>query len=159
MCYTKRYIITKEILDTLPISEPVRYERYYIHDRLRIQKKGNVLERERLDDANSVIEKSEISLEEFEILKIGAYNQIIRDSYLHLPDIRVSIKEYREKYLGLIRVEVKLDTEEEVRNYQKENWMLMDITNSLLAFDKDLSKLSSLEFQKELKKYSRMKKD
>ena len=37
--------------------------------------------------------------------------------------------------------------------------MLMDITNSLLAFDKDLSKLSSLEFQKELKKYSRMKKD
>lgn len=34
---TKRYIITT--LDNLELSSPIRYERYYINDNLRIQKK------------------------------------------------------------------------------------------------------------------------
>jgi hypothetical protein len=39
MRLTKRYIV-KEIGD-LMLSEPMRYERYYINDSLRIQEKVN----------------------------------------------------------------------------------------------------------------------
>ena len=38
---TRRYIINS--LDGLNLSEPIRYERYYIDDNLRIQKKDNIL--------------------------------------------------------------------------------------------------------------------
>ena len=37
--------------------------------------------------------------------------------------------------------------------YEKEKWMGKEITNSPLAFDKYLSKLSKEEFKNELKKY------
>ena len=44
-------------------------------------------------------------------------------------------------------------TKDEENKYQKEIWMGKEITKSPLAFDKDLSKLSKEEFQKELEKY------
>ena len=64
-----------------------------------------------------------------------------------------SLKKYFDNYEGLYRVEVKFSSKEEMDNYQKENWMGNDITNSLLAFDKDLSKLDREEFLIELDKY------
>ena len=41
---TKRYIIKS--LDGLNLSNPIKYERYYINDNLRIQKKNNKYEKE-----------------------------------------------------------------------------------------------------------------
>ena len=148
---TKRFITSS--LDNLNLSIPIRYERYYISDTLRIQKKGNTYEKEILNENNTVTRKENISESEFLSLKENAYSKIIRDSYLYLDDKRVSIKKYLGDYQGLYRVEVTFKNEKEEVSYQKEPWMGQEITKSPLAFDKDLSKLSKEEFKKELKKY------
>ena len=148
---TKRFITSS--LDNLNLSMPIRYERYYISDTLRIQKKGNTYEKEILNENNTVILKENISESEFLSLKENAYSKIIRDSYLYLDDKRISIKKYFGDYQGLYRVEVTFTNIKEENLYQKETWMGQEITKSPLAFDKDLSKLSKEEFKKELKKY------
>ena len=148
---TKRYIVNS--LKDLKLSNPIRYERYYINDRLRVQKKDNKYQKEILDENNKVIEKIDIYQSEFLKLKESSYLEIIRDSYLFLEDNRISIKEYLGKYQGLYRVEVTFNSIEEQNEYVKEQWMGKEITNSPLAFDKYLSKLSEKEFKEELKKY------
>ena len=148
---TKRYII--ESLEQLNLSKPIRYERYYINDELRIQRKNNKYEKEILDEENNIIEKIEVSKIEFLDLKEMSYSEIIRDSYLLLEDNRVSIKKYLGRHLGLYRVEVTFNSIEEENAYIKESWMGKEITDSPLAFDKYLSKLSEDEFREELKKY------
>ncbi|MCX4253935.1 MAG: hypothetical protein OSJ63_01525 [Bacilli bacterium] len=109
MRLTKRYIV-KEI-DDLMLSELIRYERYYINDNLRIQRKGKLLEKEILRD-NIVLEKNVIDEKEFDDLKLQSNKMIIRDSYLYLLDSRVSIKKYYGDYEELIRVEVKFASNE-----------------------------------------------
>ena len=148
---TKRFITSS--LDNLNLSMPISYERYYISDTLRIQKKGNTYEKEILNENNTVILKENISESEFLSLKENAYSKIIRDSYLYLDDKRISIKKYFGDYQGLYRVEVTFTNMKEENLYQKETWMGQEITKSPLAFDKDLSKLSKEKFKKELKKY------
>ena len=148
---TKRFITSS--LDNLNLSTPIRYERYYISDTLRIQKKGNTYEKEILNENNTVTRKENISESEFLSLKENAYSKIIRDSYLYLDDKRVSIKKYFGDYQGLYRVEVTFKNEKEEASYQKEPWMEKEITKSPLAFDKNLSKLSKEEFKKELQKH------
>ncbi len=148
---TRRFII--DSLNNLNLSNPIRYERYYINDRLRVQRKDSKYQKEILDDDNNIIEKVDISKIEFLNLKERAYSEIIRDSYLLLEDSRISIKKYLGKYLGLYRVEVTFNSIEEENKYIKESWMGSEITNSPLAFDKYLSKLSNEEFEEELKKY------
>lgn len=148
---TKRFIINS--LNNLNVSDPIRYERYYINDKLRVQKKDKKCQKEILDDDNNLLEKTDISEIEFLNLKKDAYSEIIRDSYLSLDDSRISIKKYLGKYKGLYRVEVAFNSLEEENEYIKEEWMGADITNSPLAFDKDLSKLSTDEFKEELNKY------
>ena len=134
-------------------SEPIKYERYYINDTLRIQNKNNVYQKEILDEDNNIIKKIEISEVEFLKLKEKANARIIRNSYLFLDDERISIKEYLEKYSGLLRVEISFNSEKEEKMYRKEKWMGNEITNSPLAFDKYLYKLSEKEFKEELNKY------
>ncbi len=148
---TRRFIVRS--LDSLSISEPIRYERYYINDNLRIQKKNALYEKEVLNEDNIVTEKIEISETEFLKLKMGATSEIVRDSYLYLKDNRVSIKKYYGLYKELYRVEVTFSSAEEMNDYQKEDWMLEEITNSPLAFDKYLRNLSREDFKKELEKY------
>ncbi len=148
---TKRYIMGP--LEGLSLSDSIRYERYYISEGLRIQKKNTAYEKEQLNDRNEVILKEKITEEEFNTLKKKAYKRIIRDSYLYLEDDRISIKSYHEDYEGLHRVEVKFSSEEEMNEFIPYNWMGEEITYTALAFDKDLSKLNREEFLKILKKY------
>lgn len=151
MRLTKRFIITS--LKNIPLSKPIRYERYYINDNVRIQKKGNCYEKEILNEENILIEKIPITKEEFIKLKNSAYAKIVRDSYLYLKNKNISIKKYYDDYEGLNRIEVKFLTLEEMNKYVKEIWMGKEITTSPLAFDKDLSKLNRKEFLEELRKY------
>ena len=148
---TKRFIINS--LNNLNVSDPIRYERYYINDKLRVQRKDKKYQKEILDGDNNLLEKMDISEVEFLNLKKDAYSEIIRDSYLLLDGNMVSIKKYLGKYEGLYRVEVTFNSVEEENEYIKEKWMGTDITNTPLAFDKDLSKLSADEFREELNKY------
>ena len=71
-----------------------------------------------------------------------------------MDDNRVSIKKYYGDYEGLIRIEVKLNNESEVLNYIPLNWFGKEITDSPLAFDSYLIKLSKEEFIEELNKYN-----
>lgn len=153
MRLTRRFIIMQ--LNNIVVNSPIRYERYYINDNLRIQRKGDFFEKEILNGENEITEKIVILENEFNELKKDSYSEIIRDSYLYLNDERVSIKRYLEKYEGLIRVEVKFSSIDEMNNYEKEVWMGEEITNSPLAFDKYLSKLSKEEFLLEFSKYKR----
>lgn len=148
---TKRYIVKS--LQNLNLSSPLRYERYYINNHLRIQKKNTLLEKEELDDNNEVILKKEITETEFNLLKSQAYQSIIRDSYLYLDDNRISIKTYYATYEGLNRVEVQFITEEEMKNFHPLPWMDEDITETPLAFDVHLSKLNREEFVSLLNKH------
>lgn len=150
---TKRYIVSN--LNGLNLSSPIRYERYYINNNLRIQKKNDVLEKEELDDNNEVILKVKISLEEFNSLKDKAYKKIIRDSYLYLDDNAISIKSYYDDYEGLNRVEVKFSSEDEMNSFVPYSWMEEEITDTPLAFDKDLSKFSKEEFLNILRNYGK----
>lgn len=52
---TRRFIINS--LDGLSLSEAIRYERYYINDNLRIQRKNDAYQKEELDNDNNVIAK------------------------------------------------------------------------------------------------------
>lgn len=151
---TRRYIINS--LDGLNLSEPIRYERYYIDDNLRVQKRDNICQKEILDNDNNVIAKIDISENEFLNLKERSYSEIIRDSYVLLNNDNISIKKYLGKYEGLFRVEVKFDSIDDMNSYNKEIWMGEEITNSPLAFDKNLSKLSESDFRNELKKYIKL---
>lgn len=150
MRLTRRFMV--ESLDNISLSNPIRYERYYINDKLRIQKKDNYYEKEILDEQNVLVEKSTITEEEFLKLKSTAYSKIVRDSYLYLKNNNISIKKYYGSYEGLNRAEVKFSSKEEMDLYSKEEWMGEEITYSPLAFDKDLSKLNREEFLKEIKK-------
>lgn len=151
MRLTRRFIVKS--LDNIPLSNPIRYERYYIDDKLRIQMKNSCFEKEILNEENVIIQKCTITKEEFLKLKEKSYTKIIRDSYLYLNDDRVSIKKYYDNYEGLNRIEVKFEREEEMYNYVKESWMGSEITLSPLAFDKYLSKLTKEEFLLEIEKY------
>ena len=77
---TKRFIIAS--LEDLNLSNPIRYERYYINDQLRVQKKGEKYQKEILDDENNIVEKNNISENEFLNLKEKAYSSIIRDLFI-----------------------------------------------------------------------------
>lgn len=147
---TRRFVLNS--IENINISSPIRYERYYINDNIRVQRKDNVFEKETLSN-NIIIKKEKINEDEFKNLKENYKSKIVRDSYLYLNDDRVSIKRYYGIYEGLIRVEVKFKDESEMKEYKKEEWMGEEITNSKLAFDKDLSKLSREEFLKEISKY------
>ena len=151
MRLTRRFIVKS--LDNISLSNPIRYERYYINNKLRVQKKDNYYEKEILDEQNILLEKSAIKEEEFLKLKSISSSKIVRDSYLYLGNNNISIKKYYGDYEGLNRAEVKFLSKEEMDLYCREEWMGEEITFSPLAFDKDLSKLSREEFLKELKKY------
>lgn len=151
MRLTRRFIVKS--LDNLSLNNPIRYERYYINDELRVQKKGNAYEKEVLNKENIVVKKIPITKEEFDELKKDAYSKLIRDCYQYLEDDRVSIKQYHGDFEGLNRVEVKFISEEEMASYEKEYWMGKEITDSPLAFDKDLSKRNREEFLVEIKKF------
>ncbi len=67
MRFTRRFIISS--LDNIDISSPIRYERYYINDNLRIQRRDNVFIKEILDRENIIVEKKKISEDEFNQLQ------------------------------------------------------------------------------------------
>ena len=151
MRLTRRYILS-DIKD-IPLSSPIRYERYYIDDNIRIQRKNEIYEKEILEN-NVPISKYEITNNEFEKLKLNSKQAIIRDSYLYLNNSNISIKKYYEKYEGLYRIEVKFKTKEEMENFIPLEWFGNEITQTFLAFDNRLIKLTKSEFLTELKRYS-----
>ena len=145
---TRRFVV--ESTEGLNLSSPLPYERYYIKDKTRIQNRGGQYEKEVLDENGEIIVKSVLSKEEYENLKKQSDKVVARKSYLFLDDNRVSIKEYLGDYAGLIRAEVEFRNAEEQKSFRPYSWMIKEITDSPLAFDSLLHKLSKHEFDEEL---------
>lgn len=147
---TRRFLV--KTLDGLKLSDPWVYERFYIDDNIRIQNKNGQFEKEVLNNKGEIIEKSIINKDEFLSLAEQAEKKIARKSYLYLDDDRISIKEYLDDYAGFIRAEVKFKDISEQENFRPYPWMISEITDSPLAFDSILQKLSIQNFHKELAK-------
>lgn len=131
----------------------IPYERYYLkvtpsfED--RIQRVGDRYEREKkkgVSNLERTSEKQEMSKEEFESLMVIASGGIVRDSYLVSEDPEITIKVYHGKYEGLVRAELEFDSVDEAKNYQPEDWMGREVTNSSLGRDSQLLGLSEEEF-------------
>ena len=147
---TKRFIVKN--IDSLNLSNPIIYERFYLPDQTVIQRKQDAYTKGTLTSVG-IINQTLISQTEFEKLKQSANNSITRKSYLYLDDNRVSIKEYQGNLEGFIRAEVEFKTKSEMEDYRKESWMEQDITAAPLAFDSLLSMLNKDELSKILKEY------
>lgn len=147
---TRRFLV--KTLDGLKLSDPWVYERFYINDNTRIQNKNGQFEKEVLNNKGEIIEKSIINKDKFLSLAEQAEKKIARKSYLYLDDNRISIKEYLDDYAGFIRAEVEFKDIAEQENFRPHPWMISEITDSPLAFDSLLQKLSIQNFHKELAK-------
>ncbi len=139
--------------------ERITYHRFYLYvgDNidLRIQKIGDKFELERKVEVSPLTrtgEKIEISQEEFQKLKVGASEEIVRDSYLISENPKIVIRIYHGKFEGLARAELEFESEDKANDFQKPEWLGEEITNSPLGRDSKLLKLSAEEFEKLLKK-------
>jgi adenylate cyclase len=149
----ERKFFVKEMPDLSGIT-PLHYERYFlergkdteiriskINDSYKYEKKTRVSKLERTR------EKKDITKEEFEKLKQGATEAIIRDRYDISTDPDISIQIYHGRFEGLVRAEVEFKNEEEALNYFPPAWMREEMTDLPIARDSKLIDLTDEEFR------------
>ncbi len=149
----ERKFLVKEMPD-LDNLKPIGYERYYLSEDessiVRIQKKGDKYEREiKKSISNLEHEKVKecISEEEFDELKLGRdADGIIREGYQLSSNPDISLKIYRGRFEGLVRVEVEFSSREDAEAFVPLAWMGTEITTSPLGADARLSHLNKEEF-------------
>lgn len=148
---TRKFLV-KDLPD-LEKKTPIHFERYFIESEdgkeTRIQRRGEKFELETVikdSGLNRIIEKADITEEEFNALKEESSKAIIRDSYLFSKNPKITIKEYHEKFDGLVRAEVDFKNESEANSFIPLEWFGEEITNSELGRDKKLIELSKEEF-------------
>ncbi len=149
----ERKFFVKKLPDLSSI-QPLHYERYFlkrsdgeeeriskVNDRYFYEKKNEVsnLERSR--------EKKEISSIEFEKLKQGVGDALIRERYDVSENPKVSIQIYHGKHEGLVRAEVEFISEEEANAFQPLDWMGREMTGLPIARDAKLLDLTAEEFR------------
>lgn len=160
----ERKFLVKRLPNLSNIS-PIHYERYILSIKYgkerRIQRVGNQYELEEVEIlANESvlsrnIVKRVISSKEFKELQKDSIGDINRDSYLISQDPNLTLKIYKGKYKGLIRVEVKFKSEEVARSFKSLDWLGEEITKSPLGRDSELVKLSQEDFKNLLNSFSR----
>ena len=143
----KRKFLVNQIPDLSGIVK-TEHERYYLYRQngidLRIQRLNIKYELERKVEVSNLArvgEKIVITKEEFEILKRFCDGKIIRDSYQISKNTVLRI--YQGRFEGLIRVEVEFQGEDEAQSFNIPDWFGKEITETMLAKDSDLLKLST----------------
>ncbi len=138
-------------------KEPIPYERYYLRREggveERIQKKGDAYEYERKEKISDLQHKKEtraISQEEFESLRLGVGDAIIRDGYMISNNPDITIKIYHGKHEGLVRAEVEFDSLEEAQAFVPPEWLGKEITGTPLGKDSGLLDLNEEQFKEML---------
>ncbi len=151
----RKFLVTT--MPDLSGQEPIRYERYYLsrteNIEERIQKKGDAYEhekKERVSDLEHRKEKRPITQEEFESLRAGTSDAIIRDSFKVSENPDITIKIYHGKYEGLLRAEVEFESLEEAQAFIPSEWMGKEITGTPLGKDSSLLDLSEEQFKEML---------
>ncbi len=145
--------------------KPQKYERYFLErgngTEIRISKVDDTYKYEVKREISSLErtrEKREITKEEFDRLKQGAHEAIIRDRYniSSNPHIspQIAIQIYHGRFEGLIRAEVEFETQEEALAFVPLPWMGDEMTGMPIARDSKLLDLTEEEFGKYINKYT-----
>ncbi|NTW75986.1 MAG: hypothetical protein HGB34_03735 [Candidatus Moranbacteria bacterium] len=152
----ERKFFIKEMPDISRL-QPVRYERYVLgsadeQEESRISKIGDryYFERKRIiSDIERTTDKREISQDEFEALKPGVGDAIVRDKYTLITGTdTVSIQVYHGRFEGLIRAEVEFGSEEEAKRFVPPSWMGKEMTGLPVARDASLRNIGEEEFKR-----------
>lgn len=132
----------------------VSYERHFLYSdsnvEIRVQKKGDLYFFERKVLVNNIQRENtlfEISKSEFEYFKGTSTSSLERDSYQVSDRPNISIKVYKGKYEGLVRVEVEFQTVSQANSFQPLEWFGKEITGSEIANDRKLVTLTSEQVQ------------
>lgn len=154
----ERKFFVKEMPDLKEI-EPLFYERYFLERRngieTRISKVNETYKYEKkieISELERTRESKEITKEEFDKLKQGASEAIIRERYDISVNPKISIQIYHGRFDGLVRAEVEFESEEEAKNFVPLDWMEEEMTGLPIARDGKLIDLKEEEFKFYLKK-------
>lgn len=157
MMEIERKFLVRKLPDLSGIKS-ILYERYYLFVgngvEVRIQKKNNRYEFERKEEKGKLsrsTRKFAITKEEFDKFKELSNRKIVGRSYEIASVLNMSIKIYEGNFQGLVRVEVKFESESEAENFESLQWFGKEITDTLLGRDSRLVGLSKGELQKLLK--------
>lgn len=149
----ERKFLVRTLPDLIDI-EKVEYERYFLfnanNSEIRLQKKGSKFELERkvlISHHERKREKLELTQEEFDALKPLNTIPIIRDGYKISTNPDVSVKIYHGQYEGLVRAEVEFESLEKLELFRPPDWFGKEITDTPLARDSELVRLSAEEFK------------
>ena len=149
----ERKFFVKSMPDLSSIT-PIHYERYILRHEdgieQRISKKGDkyIFEKKvEVTGLERTREVREITKEEFEKLKQGASQVIIRDRYDISAQLKISIQVYHGDYEGLVRAEVEFESEEQAMRFQPLEWMGKEMTGLPIARDAKLLDLTEEEFR------------
>ena len=143
--------------------KPQKYERYFLE-----RGKGTEIRISKVDDSykyelkreisalERTREKREITKEEFDRLKQGSHEAIIRDRYNipsdHDSTHEIAVQIYHGRFEGLIRAEVEFETQEDAEAFVPLPWMGEEMTGLPIARDSKLLDLTEEEFGKYIKK-------
>lgn len=149
----ERKFFVRELPDLKDII-PIRSERYFIgrddNYEERITKVGNRYFYEKkvsLSDLERTREKREITEAEFDRLKEGLGEALIRETYPILSVPKTDIQIYHGRFEGLVRAEVEFDSQAEADAYLPLPWMGAEMTGMPIARDARLLDLSKEEFR------------
>ncbi|MDB5189951.1 MAG: hypothetical protein JWN49_277 [Parcubacteria group bacterium] len=149
----ERKFFVKEMPD-LSHVQPLRYERYFIErsagkeERIsKVNDKYFYEKKTELSNLERTREKREISAEEFESLKKGIFEILLRDRYDLTENPKISVQIYHDKYEGLVRAEVEFASVEEAQAFQPLDWMGAEMTDLPISRDAKLLDLTDEEFR------------
>lgn len=149
----ERKFFVKEMPDLSQV-QPLSYKRYFLErgngKEVRISKIGTVCifeEKTEVSELERTRVKKEISREEFDRLKEGASEAIVRDRYNISTSPDIAIQVYHGRFEGLIRAEVEFDSEEAANAFVPLPWMGREMTGLPIARDARLIELSDEEFK------------
>ena len=135
--------------------ENLVYDRYYLYNEngtvIRIQHIGDKYQLERKEnrtDLTRIEHTLEISEDEFKTLSKLSEDHIMRDSYIIQFAPQVMLRIYHGKYEGLARAEVVFENVVDAKAFEPLDWFGEEITDSPLAQEGKILKLSQKEFKK-----------
>ncbi len=138
--------------------QPKKYERYILksdgRNEVRISRVDDAFvyeEKNKVSSLERTREKKILTQKEFDKLKRGSSEAILRDRYNIAINPDIAIQMYHGRFEGLIRAEVEFDSEDAAKSFSPLSWMGKEMTGLPISNDSKLIKLSDEEFRQYLK--------
>jgi adenylate cyclase len=148
----RKFFVTE--MPDLSSIRPKHYERYFLQRgnsvETRISKVDDVFviaTKRELSHLERTVEKRNITQAEFDLLKMGASEVILRDRYEIATDPDIAIQIYHGRFEGLVRAEVEFKSLEEAEAFEPLPWMGREMSALPLARDARLLDLDAETFK------------